>query len=1376
MNAETVPAPSVPADEQPTLVMPNNQPPNNNEGNRTPTTQEELERGLNIHVVDTSQGVVAGATDYANAELAEKTSQRGFKGFLKKIWYGSVARDYFKIRKNQEGRAQIMEAGNIHTLQEGSQADHNLSMAAIVTRFTDDYLHSGERQDKLADVDGGERLENGLKVLVNYYGAGAIDEAELVEQKTRLLDEYKQQLHAKDRNKGLMLADNVLEVAQTARAAVNHGIAMERIQEALTAHAGEARVGQRTEAGRELADKIVDKIYGSKVGSNLNERALEKSGRYSAWVNETTLGVASAVALSVAKLTTRKAVTAAAAAGTMGAGAGIVAGAREYAQMGRERQQHMRERAVGMAAPAEGAKRREQLEETRYETIAANDLHDQLTQARQAVAEADPDSIRDAVRAISEVQARIDLSDRTNIDLIDFSSNVNLESERLKLDIALAEAKVAARRALGEASDESLNGIEVPRDLDEAVGNGVAAIQDLLQEDVSARDAVFKKLRLKRTGKMALAGFVTGETFGLALQEVRAVFSDSLQGVFESGGNHVDRRTLLAGLLGHGTANHLHGLHNHDPRLGKNGAVDLPQGYHIKDVGNDHWELLGKDNHVLAHDLTVNQHGAFTHDSQEALERAGFKLHETTQDFTTRHVVHEHVTRSPEEFLHRHPGDFTKVNRQLWYDNNTPYSDLNELKLWWGGTNDAGIDAHGDFVFNVANMTPGGSFHDGLSANAQQLIHEGKMAIALSMTHDTQSHVIMIPIDEHGNAVIKANSWVAHNLFTKENGQAQFTGAYAEAVQLMGKQHGVETMRMLATVVGADKVHSINEVLSHVATGYHERVITHLTHIAGERHIPVEIPPVIPVYARRGLESETVPEDEVRRSPSYYGYGELSEELLDRWRDNMSPRLRDNPDAVLDPSEELSWYRKRVEEQRGAEYLQDLDRNIDNDEVLANIDDSVDAIVTIPVAAASESENIYNTLSLYAQQSDDAKRRTVILMNVNWRQSAESDPESKAAIDKTIAEIERAKADFPDLKIASFQKQWTDDFIRERNGVIGEVVKVLYDVASMSMERSIREGRRSNREALIIRNDADEVGLRKNYIDQYLKAMTEYPDSDAYSGIIRFDTRRHKDFPSFGIITNFARVLNIRRPVTSGANSAFRMSSLAAVGGSEDSPDIGAGADDVLMGRKLRFARGEAGGGGSTYGSRSPGLVSSASSTGTASTRVVIRHILAAQVDTNGDRFLGVYRRGGLFESSWEDFSEGGYRDRREELKGLPDNDREDPVNDINIIAGRIEKELAFYGTGYNDPGLMSWALGTYFGTQDRDGNPLYTARWNNGEFQFRFTDSGRQWLQTRLTRDERGRFDPYGSRVRRRLYREKPSRSNRPTPPGVRFVAPLSS
>ena len=108
---------------------------------------------------------------------------------------------------------------------------------------------------------------------------------------------------------------------------MTHGLALDKIDQLLSINSGEARTGARTEVRQTATDKIVNKLYNTKAGT---------------LINETTLALAVGTVMTIGKFTTRKLATAAGAFVGLGVGAGVIAGVREHAKVGHERQLHMR--------------------------------------------------------------------------------------------------------------------------------------------------------------------------------------------------------------------------------------------------------------------------------------------------------------------------------------------------------------------------------------------------------------------------------------------------------------------------------------------------------------------------------------------------------------------------------------------------------------------------------------------------------------------------------------------------------------------------------------------------------------------------------------------------------------------------------------------------------------------------------------------------------------------------------------------------------------------------------------------------------------------------------------------------------------------------
>lgn len=199
-----------------------------------------------------------------------------------------------------------------------------------------------------------------------------------------------------------------------------------------------------------------------------------------------------------------------------------------------------------------------------------------------------------------------------------------------------------------------------------------------------------------------------------------------------------------------------------------------------------------------------------------------------------------------EEYINGHSDSIHHIARDGWYDNNTSEHDLNELNLKWGG--ESGFNSNGDYSLNVKDMVPGGSFHDGLSIDAQKAVSQGNLKMVFSLTDGTQNSVFEVPIDIHGNITVDPDSEIGKLFFSNENGHAVFTGRFAEVVQTTGVRDGVEHVRTLATLVG----HGNNVIEDTVKT----LVDT-----------PMENPYFIPIITRKELGNATFKEKIEEKQP-----------------------------------------------------------------------------------------------------------------------------------------------------------------------------------------------------------------------------------------------------------------------------------------------------------------------------------------------------------------------------------------------------------------------------------------------------------------------------------------------------------------------------
>ncbi len=1360
-------------------------------------SEEELQRALQINVVDMSHGAVTSAQDHAAEYINRKTTEgRNFvTRFMKKVWHGNLARDYYNLREQRRGVNEIAESGNVHALQDGTEEDHQRTSASVVSRVSQDFLHQDETKRSIAEIDNGAELESQLRGLVRSFAEGTLTRESLVEEKTRLLHEFGRGRRQEDRNKGLVLADNIVEVADSAKTALDHGLGLDRIDAALSAHHTEARMGARTQVRLNAAEKVANKLYQTKLGT---------------LVNETTVAAVASIPFVAGKIVTRKIVTAAAGMVTIGAGSAVIAGVRESLHIKQDRQTHMREMATGGGeALAHAGKRREQLDEATYETVHVEDVLADLRSTTENV-RADRAGVAEALDTLAYARTIVSQSDEKSIDLIQFSSRTAVESERFEVDVRIAEARAAVQEVLNTMSDDERQALGIEgNDIGALLDQRSAGVLEVINEDISARDQAFRKLQRKQVAKAAAIGFITSETIGLAMQEAKAAASDSLRGVFEGAGDDQDRRTLLSAVFHHGEGADGSGDSDatHLVTAGPHGKVVLPDGYSLEHHDGQ-WELSDSQGNVISDRIGFNKDGEFTHATKTTLEAHGFSLAEDAAKIHDPNTAtYTDVNRSAADYIAHHKSDFTHVQRQLWYDNDTPgIYDQNELGMWWGGNDGTGMDQHGNYVFNVAHMSPDGSFHDGLSADYQQLIREGKMAVALSINDGTQDHVIMVPMNEHGQAIIGKDTFAGRSLFASHDGHAQFIGKYAEAVQIGDKQNGVQSMRMLATVVGEGRVNEVTDHVKHVVHHSHIETTTTLTAPEGvAQAADIEAPGAIPIAARRGLEY-AAPEEQ-----GHYGeYGsqrgresKVRELMRSPW---TSPNLLRSPEGRLNQAAELAAYRERLAANSSPEYLAEVEAAISNDPILARLGEKGDmrAVVTIPVYGAGEQDNIYHTLSLYAQQDEQTRRSTPIILHVNYPVTDLNDSTKRANIEKTNAEIERARQDFPDLEIGSFTTEWSEAYynqMKQHGGVIRPVVERLFDVALLAVDRGIKEGRiAAEDDVMIIRNDSDSVGMQRNYLGRMIKLADDNPTADALAGPSRWETRLHGDFPGFGVVSNFREIAQAMltrksfrgRLQTTGMNSAMRASSLAAIGSihryGSDVNQSGAGTDDLEIGHRLyalrvdasrrataqayaystyaaatsgtaRLSRAAA-----RYASRRAGVAATAYAASDAAlpddAAVPVKYATGAQIDTLSGRIMKQYRSNNPISQSWANFSNETRDDNGNRGPMLERENMQQP----DAVIDRIEYQLNdMINNWYRDPAVVRASLLMQFGETDKDGDKLYDLSWDkDGKARLTFTKEGREHVVNRLKRDSRGRFEPYGRRMARLLYNKRTPGSTR--------------
>lgn len=861
-------------------------------------------------------------------------------------------------------------------------------MNAVLERFTSEYeetIHkeAGEFRKVLEDKQD-KRVANirkQIKDLILDYVNGNVDDDNFQERRDVILVELGK-IYPEFADRGALYIDNLKEIAENIKTNLEHNAGIRNLDLDFEIIIGRAKTGVRTEANFNVIDRLTKKIVETPVGKFVNEATVASAVAivYSLMTRATTTAVKTGARLSGLGLFGATAIT-----------GGLVAGVRESKILEEERRQHFREMAQGGTFETR-APRRAELEKYRYETRTASELRKNLFDALYQTTEkgeiqlrefSSTEEFRRAIQALVEIEARIGLSDSLRVDLISFSSPTTIEQERLDLDILRAKAKIELRKLADKM--KQLGILQDNQTFDSYLETLIRVrIDDLTTSEIEAKNRLFRKMERRRVAEAVVKGSIIGTVFGLIVQEGWSLLSAERVGLLESvfgkvqpkAGEHLTvlesfRRWLLGDWpKAMPDPNNVIEIGNH--------AVVLPQGAHLVLQKDGSYSLIREGN-VLMEGIRFHSDGSLTNEAMESLKNAGIDVEQEVRSIG----VTKPTEITPKEFiqLQQREGIFTKVRRVLWYDNDTRTyrgpdgrtwgADLNELKLWWGGENNLGIDADGNFVLTIKEMTPEGSFHKGFSANPQQLLLEGKLRLLISLSQDTQANVIELPINENGEVVIPKDSKIAKMLFGVEGGKAKFLGRFMEVAKIAGEQNGTKEVEILATYVG-DGLKSITVDVPSVEQ-------TYISYWDLPEDFRIDLPPVIPFYPRTPLEPISQKPPELTYLYNLYGYH--NENIWEEHRKRFHPKLLDNPEIDLsgDDTELIDDYFDRQE--KG--YLEDL-KNLEDQitgQKVENIalDTKTEAVIAIP--AYHEANNLEIALQQYAKLENPEKVEIVIFEN-----------------------------------------------------------------------------------------------------------------------------------------------------------------------------------------------------------------------------------------------------------------------------------------------------------------------------------------------------------------------------------------------------------
>lgn len=1311
-----------------------------------------------VAFIDQSRDARDFARDAAEARLTNELNATGgrIRRFARSIWKGNVARDYYLQKYHQEAEDVIVADQDVLTHKTADEAARNRSRVATIERFLSEYdadtVHEEAGERRLEALQANSPFAIAVKNLVRQYAGGDITSLDaLKEERTRILNELD---GTELVGEGKVRIDNIIEIACAVKGAVEHGDSLDRILATMNIGSGEARTGARTEADYNRVDKII--------------AAWEtKAGGKASFVTPETIAAASSIAIAFTRIGRGAVLKATGLTLIPGPVAGVFAGLRENKRYKDERRQHIRESSEGMLV-VDGSARREELEETRYDAIIASELSATLREHVTGEGRLDTaEAIQAALDTLSLIEARVHMSDSRNVDLISYSSAENRENERWDLDLARAEAKVALRRRLDATTRQAL-GMNEQIELDEWLSSQ-REVYDSLSEDIDQKDRLFKQQKLRRVLKAAAVTSVTGFMIGEAIQEGVATVDSSREGLIDQLLHHtthpVDgetRQTLIMGWV-HGNEGGGTSMTHVGPSSTYT-STSMAEGGHVE-VSSEHRLLqhgesfrLEREGSPPINNLTMNSDGSMSQSTLKELQARGFIVEDLSHRVSTPTQGSRAVGIG--EFLSTTDEQRVQVERTLWADNNTPAPvfDKNELGLDWSGGN--AIDSQGVHM-SVAGMAESGSYHETTHISWSEEAANGNLKALVSLTQDSQVRPFVFDVNPDGSIDIPPDSQIAKS-FAVVDGKPVYNGAFVEIARITGvDEQGTNKVQPLATLVGTNTLPESFEVPTTTieTRAVHDYKITWGGEDIAE-HTPgrvTEPAPFIPIVARRPLERL------VRRADDTfgyrYGYGSgserISREEYDEYASDFSPRIRDNSRAYLDLGQELNWLHDHVRNRDGQEYVDQIDAIIEGTPELAEMAPNTEMILTIPVRADTEGDNIYASLALYARQDADELKRTLVLLNVNWLDINSSTTEARARVQKTFDEIDRVKRDFPQLKIAVMRREYVQKEVDKTGGVVAYFARDMANAALFATRRAVNTGRiPADKDVIIVRNDADAQGISRHHFRSMIRAITKHPSVDIFKGVTRFGTSLTDKYPGFGVVvrmnSDLTSLATLRGAVhTGGANFGIRASTLAAVGGVGVGRSTGAGSDDVEVGRKISIAR--------RGTPKRSGLISSYAAHGLADEEQKISMLVGgATIDTDGKRFLNSYLDGAYWQDVWDRNRRGGFSDApgghraRDFDKPIADSEQFGFWSDraYTNFEHNVSREL-MYVPETDRKRMLSLIFkdvpGAYRLGADAQGNLTFT-----------LTRAGREHIRKWTRRDEKGRRRTVGRRQREALYGRK--------------------
>lgn len=1172
--------------------------PRNPEAPETSAPGESADMPLVISFIDQTHDALAAARDAAEARRRNEV-QHGARWhrFLKNIWMGEngLAGAYYLEKYKKEALADIEQANDIYTHESDDTNANKQAQLATIERFQSEYDESihedaGEKRTELAD-DSSFGIK--MKELVARYVSGEITDPEaLTEERGRILEELGT---TELIGEGKVRIDNMVAIAEQVKAMVDHGQSIDNVLEGMKIYSAEARSNVRSEAHLGKIERTIDRLQKSKLGG---------------LVSPETIGATAAIALGVARAGRGTLLRAAGVTLVPGVLGGAFAAMRESKRLKEERAIHAREMAQGKEY--EGGKRRDQMEATRYETIAAQEITAQLelTLHSNNQEPLTPESVQEAYEFIAGIEARIRLSDMRNIDLVSYSSVTSVERERQQLD----EARALAKQRLGKHMTE------LPFDFKQrfTIIEG-QPVNDALQHyteatvgiatDMSTKDQAYRKLRRRRVATAAATGAATSLFVGLGTQEIVAAIDPTYDGLIEhaiqgAAPSGDGRQTVLEGMV-HGqssstTVERFVPSSTYDShKINSNGAtIEVPSGYTLITNEDGTFTMQAPAGGESINGISVDKNGSLSEASRAVLA-------EHNVEVADKGVVIETEATSAKsfnvaEYNELNKKDTTHIKRDFWYDNNTTKFDKNELSLDWSGGD--GVTPNGAFQMNVSGMTEGGSYHNLDKTSWTQTAKEGELKLAISGSRDTQSQVYMIDVQPGGTIDIPRDSPAAQ-FFSTVNGHAEFNGAYAEVVDIRGETGNTTHVAPLATVVGDGSAKEFTQTVTTTTKEYVPKLTLTppesqvMTHTPGRIVEGFGMPGIAP---RKGI--ERLKDHHAIRQPEgdpfnyAYGGGRSLNDMR-RWvqqnPERMHTRRMINKDGERQWVEadgspvERSAYRERTVINR---YLEsEYQKNPTYRSILNNVANELNPMdencrVSVNIPAWMEGKTLNHLLSEYIDQRDNNgnpidPRLYEINIIVNRKEGTKSD-DSIAVIENFMTQY----ATSHDGRRPNIH--YVDVELKPENATVGYARKLLTDATLL---RSI-ERPQQTQPLYIESEDADLISVDKRVVTNLISKLDKNPHLDAVHGIegrlpalmkdndllvmrrnawenflLQARQKKYRD-PTAPTWNSFAN-----RTITGGWNTGYSAEAYALIDGYEPLKS----GEDISIGERISMMRGD---------------------------------------------------------------------------------------------------------------------------------------------------------------------------------------------------------